>query len=117
MLPAVLDAKTLPDIFSGTRGPDPKQGASACPVCACASTAARQATSWHTHALSCTPHAGGCYLYGRSYSPTVQQLGRQLAAMEDTEAAYAVASGGRVRCWVLLCAAVGAARWLSIAPP
>jgi hypothetical protein len=39
------------------------------------------------------PQTGGCYLYGRSYSPTVQQLARQLAAMEDTQAAYAVASG------------------------
>jgi len=39
------------------------------------------------------PPAGGCYLYGRSYSPTVQQLSRQLAAMENTEAAYAVSSG------------------------
>jgi len=25
-LPAVLDAKTLPDIFNGFLGPDPKQG-------------------------------------------------------------------------------------------
>ncbi|KAF8054990.1 hypothetical protein HT031_006880 [Scenedesmus sp. PABB004] len=57
----VLDAKTLPDIFSGRKGP----------------SAAR----------------GGCYLYGRSWSPSVQVLGRQLAAMEGTEAAYAVSSG------------------------
>ena len=40
-------------------------------------------------------NVGGCYLYGRSYSPTVLQLARQLAAMENTEAAYAVASGAR----------------------
>uniref|UniRef100_A0A383VV31 Cystathionine beta-lyase n=1 Tax=Tetradesmus obliquus TaxID=3088 RepID=A0A383VV31_TETOB len=57
----VLDAKTLPDIFAGKRGPEKKEGA--------------------------------CYLYGRSWSPTVHTLGRQLAALEDTEAAYAVASG------------------------
>eukprot|EP00882_Tetradesmus_deserticola_P003026 GHRQ01003212.1.p1 GENE.GHRQ01003212.1~~GHRQ01003212.1.p1 ORF type:complete len:550 (+),score=169.10 GHRQ01003212.1:365-2014(+) len=57
----VLDAKTLPDIFSGKRGPEKKEGA--------------------------------CYLYGRSWSPTVHTLGRQLAVLEDTEAAYAVASG------------------------
>lgn len=37
--------------------------------------------------------AGACYLYGRSWSPTVHTLGRQLAVMEDTEAAYAVSSG------------------------
>jgi hypothetical protein len=54
----------------------------------------------HTHIL---PAAGGCYLYGRSYSPTVQQLSRQLAAMEATEAAYAVASG----VCVCVCACLG----------
>jgi len=35
----------------------------------------------------------GCYLYGRHYNPTVYQLGRQLAAIEGTEAAYCTASG------------------------
>ena len=35
----------------------------------------------------------GCYLYGRHFNPTVYQLGRQLAAMEGTEAAYCAASG------------------------
>jgi len=35
----------------------------------------------------------GCYLYGRHFNPTVLTLGRQLAAMEGTEAAYATASG------------------------
>ena len=35
----------------------------------------------------------GCYLYGRHFNPTVYALGRQLAAMEGTEAAYATASG------------------------
>ena len=30
----------------------------------------------------------GCYLYGRHFNPTVYQLGRQLAAIEETEAAY-----------------------------
>ncbi|HET9235457.1 MAG TPA: aminotransferase class V-fold PLP-dependent enzyme, partial [Candidatus Eisenbacteria bacterium] len=35
----------------------------------------------------------GCYLYGRHWNPTVYALGRQLAAMEGTEAAYATASG------------------------
>lgn len=56
------------------------------------------AAPFYTHTL--TP--GGCYLYGRSYSPTVQQLSRQLAAMENTEAAYAVASGTFV-CLVYVC--------------
>jgi methionine-gamma-lyase len=35
----------------------------------------------------------GCYLYGRHFNPTVYALGRSLAAMENTEAAYATASG------------------------
>ena len=35
----------------------------------------------------------GCYLYGRHFNPTVYVLGRQLAALEGTEAAYATASG------------------------
>ncbi len=40
-----------------------------------------------------TPEKGGCYLYGRNFNPTVYALGRQLAAMERTEAAYCTASG------------------------
>ncbi len=39
------------------------------------------------------PDHGGCYLYGRSFNPTVYALGRQLAALENTDAAYASASG------------------------
>jgi methionine-gamma-lyase len=39
------------------------------------------------------PDRGGCYLYGRSFSPTVRVLSRALAAMEGTEAAYATSSG------------------------
>ncbi|MFG0330739.1 MAG: aminotransferase class I/II-fold pyridoxal phosphate-dependent enzyme [Phycisphaerales bacterium] len=39
------------------------------------------------------PEAGGCYLYGRHFNPTVYVLGRQLAALEGTEAGYATASG------------------------
>lgn len=35
----------------------------------------------------------GCYLYGRHFNPTVYALGKTLAAMEDTEAAYCTASG------------------------
>ena len=35
----------------------------------------------------------GCYLYGRHFNPTVYHLGRQLAALEGTEAAYCAASG------------------------
>lgn len=38
------------------------------------------------------PNAG-CYLYGRHFNPTVHNLGRQLAALEGTEAAYCTASG------------------------
>lgn len=36
---------------------------------------------------------GGCYLYGRSFNPTVRYLGRQLAAIEGTEAGYGTSSG------------------------
>jgi methionine-gamma-lyase len=35
----------------------------------------------------------GCFLYGRHFNPTVYVLGKQLAAMEGTEAAYATSSG------------------------
>ena len=39
------------------------------------------------------PESGGCFLYGRHFNPTVFNLGRQLAALEGTEAAYCTASG------------------------
>jgi len=39
------------------------------------------------------PDRGGCYLYGRHFNPTVYNLGKQLAALEGTEAAYCTASG------------------------
>ena len=35
----------------------------------------------------------GCYLYGRHFNPTVFNLGRQMAALAGTEAAYCTASG------------------------
>jgi methionine-gamma-lyase len=35
----------------------------------------------------------GCYLYSRHFNPTVYNVGRQLAAMEGSEAAYCTASG------------------------
>lgn len=37
--------------------------------------------------------AGGCFLYGRHFNPTVMALSRQLAALEATEHAYCTASG------------------------
>lgn len=39
------------------------------------------------------PDQGGCFLYSRHYNPTVDVLGRYLAAMEDTESALCTASG------------------------
>ena len=39
------------------------------------------------------PEAGGCYLYGRHFNPTVYVLGRQIAALEGAEAGYCTASG------------------------
>lgn len=41
----------------------------------------------------CGPEQGGCFLYGRHFNPTVYVLGRELAAIEGSEAAYATASG------------------------
>ena len=35
----------------------------------------------------------GCYLYGRHFNPTVYNLGRQMAALAGTDAAYCAASG------------------------
>jgi len=37
--------------------------------------------------------AGGCFLYGRHFNPTVYVLGRQLASIEGAEAGYCTASG------------------------
>jgi methionine-gamma-lyase len=37
--------------------------------------------------------AGGCFLYGRHFNPTVYVLGRQLAALEGAEAGYCTSSG------------------------
>jgi O-acetylhomoserine/O-acetylserine sulfhydrylase-like pyridoxal-dependent enzyme len=37
--------------------------------------------------------AAGFFVYGRHYSPSVCHLGRQLAALEGTEAGYATSSG------------------------
>ena len=39
------------------------------------------------------PERGGCYLYGRHFNPTVYVLGKEIAAIEGAEAAYATASG------------------------
>lgn len=44
----------------------------------------------------------GCYLYGRSFNPTVRYLGKQLAALEGTEAGYATSSGMAAIASVLL---------------
>ena len=60
----VLNAATMPDIFQGLRGPEDQQKS-----------------------------AEGCYLYGRHFNPTVYVLGRYVAAIEGTEAAYCTASG------------------------
>jgi len=38
-------------------------------------------------------HEHGLYIYSRHFNPTVLSLGRMMAAMEDTEAAYCTASG------------------------
>ncbi|MCK6475722.1 MAG: aminotransferase class I/II-fold pyridoxal phosphate-dependent enzyme [Phycisphaerales bacterium] len=48
------------------------------------------------------PEAGGCYLYGRHFNPTVYVLGRQLAALEGTESGYCTASGMSAIAAVLL---------------
>jgi methionine-gamma-lyase len=48
------------------------------------------------------PDAGGCFLYGRHFNPTVYVLGRQLAAMEGAEAGYCTSSGLGAICSALL---------------
>ncbi len=54
------------------------------------------------------PESGGCYLYGRHFNPTVYSLGRQLAALEGTEAAYCSASGmGAISAVILALCNVG----------
>lgn len=45
----------------------------------------------------------GCYLYGRHFNPTVFNLGRQMAALESTEAAYCTASGMAAISGTVLC--------------
>jgi methionine-gamma-lyase len=39
------------------------------------------------------PEAGGCFLYGRHFNPTVYVLGKQIAALEGAEIGYCTASG------------------------
>jgi methionine-gamma-lyase len=62
----VLAAEMMPQIFRGAGGP---------------------------FSLEPGGQAGGCYLYGRHFNPTVFTFGRMLAAMESTEAGYATSSG------------------------
>lgn len=45
----------------------------------------------------------GCYLYGRHFNPTVYNLGRQMAALEGTEAGYCTASGMGAISGVIMC--------------
>jgi methionine-gamma-lyase len=45
----------------------------------------------------------GCYLYGRHFNPTVYNLGRQMAALEGTEAGYCTASGMSAISAAILC--------------
>lgn len=45
----------------------------------------------------------GCYLYGRHFNPTVHNLGRQMAALAGTDAAYCTASGMGAISAVMLC--------------
>lgn len=54
------------------------------------------------------PETGGCYLYGRHFNPTVYVLGRELAAIEGTQAAYGTASGmSAISAVVLQCCVPG----------
>jgi methionine-gamma-lyase len=45
----------------------------------------------------------GCYLYGRHFNPTVYNLGRQMAALAGTDAAYCAASGMGAISAAMLC--------------
>ncbi len=70
----VMAAQTMPAIFRGEGGPFSNPAGS----------------------------AGGCYLYGRHFNPTVFAYGRMLAAMEGAEAGYATSSGISAIACVLL---------------
>jgi methionine-gamma-lyase len=75
----VLEAGSLPRLFRGEIGPD-----------------------------SGSPETGGCYLYGRHFNPTVYVLGRELAALEGTAAAYCTASGmGAISAVLMQCCQPG----------
>lgn len=75
----VMQAGSLPRLFRGEIGPE-----------------------------SGPPETGGCYLYGRHFNPTVYVLGRELAALEGTAAAYCTASGmGAVAAVLLQCCEPG----------
>lgn len=88
---AVLHAGTMPEIFSGERNPD-NGGLHALMqtehIKMCQTGHAKSPSSDHRYG-----HAGACYLYARSFNPTVRYLGRQLAALEGTQAAYPTSSG------------------------
>lgn len=60
----VMDADVMPEIFQGRIGPSAQHEG-----------------------------AGGCYLYGRHFNPTVYVLGRYISAIEGSEAGYACSSG------------------------
>ncbi len=50
----------------------------------------------------------GCFLYARHFNPTVYTLGRELAALEDSESGYCCASGiAAIACTVLQLANAG----------
>lgn len=54
------------------------------------------------------PDTGGCFLYGRHFNPTVYVLGRELAALEGTEAGYCSASGmSAIACTLMQLATTG----------
>ena len=91
---AVLHAGTMPEIFSGERNPEngghiltSRQNISRC----------AKSDRWCFCPISTRPCCtGACYLYARSFNPTVRYLGRQLAALEGTQAAYPTSSGDQL---------------------
>lgn len=70
-LRAVLDPSTLQDIFKGQKGP--QQGAV---LQGAAGGRFLVAKALVPGTLDLSSMAAGCYLYGRSFNPTVKSLGR-----------------------------------------
>ena len=88
-------SEDLTRIFEGRHGPDDGTDCCCSLSDSCCSLHIVAACYEILFGMLCTNShlAAGFFVYGRHYSPSVCHLGRQLAALEGTEAGYATASG------------------------